>query len=207
MEKKKNMSNVDELCVKYVFDELDPSEITLVEQAMNYDQNLLIEIESLKSTWRKLKKLPEMSPPDNISEAVIEQAREYSNQQQLFGSQWKNPGLLATAAIVIFSLMISTAYLLPAGNGDSADITPVSSEMNKAGSSGGTVITTSQSDNHSLFDFKADQGNFISPVEQAERHAAADSVHRDNTQSGVTNMQTPVMSPAFRDFQLTGTGQ
>ena len=201
------MSNVDELCVKYVFDELDPSEITLVEQAMHHDQNLLIEIESLKSTWRKLKKLPEMSPPEDISKAVLDQAREYSNQQQLFGTQWNNPGLLATAAIVLFSLMISTAYLLPGDNSKSADDVQASGEMNRAGTSGGSVVAIENPDMHSLFDFKAHQRNLLYPVESDNEPAAADTLLRDHTESDISNVQTPIMSPVFRDFHLTGTGQ
>lgn len=114
MEKKSNLSSVDELCIKYVFDELDPSEVTLVEQAMVEDENLLIEVESLKSTWRKLKNMPDLHPPAHLSDSVMKLAAEQVSSKPLFFIQrWNNPGLLATAAVVLFSIMISTAYLMP----------------------------------------------------------------------------------------------
>lgn len=112
MEKKSNLSSVDELCIKYVFDELDPSEITLVEQSMVEDENLLIEVESLKSTWRKLRNMPDLHPPVHLSESVLKMAGAQGSSRPLFFIQrWNNPGLLATAAVVLFSIMISTAYL------------------------------------------------------------------------------------------------
>jgi hypothetical protein len=120
MEKKSNLSSVDELCIKYVFDELDPSEITLVEQAMVEDENLLIEVESLKSTWRKLRNMPDLHPPVHLSDSVLKLAgAQLSSRPLFFIQRWNNPGLLATAAVVLFSIMISTAYLMP-GLGENA---------------------------------------------------------------------------------------
>ena len=205
MEKKPNMSNVDELCVKYVFDELDPSEITLVEQAMMHDQNLLIEVESLKSTWRKLRKLPELTPPPNISEAILDHAKDYSSQQQFFGNSWRNPGLLATAAIVMFSLLISTAYLLP-----SETMTGTALEERAATSSVGSQAPASFHEYQSyeeLFRVWNGQTNLVAIGSEAEAVNAieADSLQRQWVLPAQRDPNSLILSPAFRDFQLTGT--
>lgn len=204
MEKKQNMSNVDELCVKYVFDELDPSEVTIVEQAMTNDQNLLIEVESLKSTWRKLQKLPELTPPANISKAVIDQARDFSNQQQFFGNHWRNPGLLATAAIVLFSLLVSTAYLLPSDTLErdnqqegraTASMRTSTPSINQIQFSEQDLLGVRES-HQSLIFFN---GNAIPKPE------STDSLSKEGYL--LQNEETPstIISPVFRDFQLIGT--
>ena len=204
MEKKQNMSNVDELCIKYVFDELDPSEITLVEQAMIHDQNLLIEVESLKSTWKKLSKLPELTPPPNISEAIIDQAKDYSSQQQFFGSSWNNPGLLATAAIVLFSLLISTAYLLP-----SDVITSESVGDHALTATAGAQAPASfqrQDAYQELFRVWNGHSNmvYVGDGENSLQSAPVDSLRMEGVIPANTETPQTILSPVFRDFQLTG---
>ncbi len=203
MEKKPNMSNVDELCIKYVFDELDPSEITLVEQAMNHDQNLLIEVESLKSTWKKLRNLPELTPPPNISEAVIDHAKEYSSQQQFFGGSWNNPGLLATAAIVLFSLLISTAYLLP------LDVITSESEGDQTITAAGAQVPASfQSQDTYQELFRVWNGHssfvYVGNEEHGAESAPVDSLLKDDAVPGNSGTPQTILSPVFRDFHLTG---
>ncbi len=203
MEKKPNMSNVDELCIKYVFDELDPSEVTLVEQAMINDQNLLIEGESLKSTWKKLRNLPELTPPPNISEAIMDQARDYSSQQQFFGNSWNNPGLLATAAIVLFSLLISTAYLLP------SDVITSESEGDQtmAATSAQVPASFHSKDTYEeLFSVWNGKSNmvFVGNEEHGAGSAPADSLLKESAMPVNTETPQTILSPVFRDFHLTG---
>lgn len=102
MEKNINMQNVDELCIKYVLNELDASELAFIEQAMREDANVLIEVESLRSTLRKLDKLPNMAPPTAIQEKVRLLAQE-SAQRRIRARNVKilGSGLLAAAAVVL----------------------------------------------------------------------------------------------------------
>lgn len=218
------MSNVDELCIKYVFDELDPSEITLVEQAMIADQNLLIEIESLKSTWRRLKNLPEVSPPVNISDAIIHHARDYANQQQFFGNKWNNPGLMATAAIVVFSLLISTVYLLPdehsisytveveESTGSNADEKNPAVENNSNFNISESGLQTGM--NFGFLEVLGERNGFLMSgtgqetglMPDRETHKSADTLGTIiKAEPGVSVNRPLLLSPAFRDFQLTGS--
>jgi hypothetical protein len=51
--------------------ELDPSEEMLVEQAMIDDENTLIEVESLRNTYKRVQNLPRYSAPNHILESLV----------------------------------------------------------------------------------------------------------------------------------------
>lgn len=51
--------------------ELDPSEEMLVEQAMIDDENTLIEVESLRNTYKRVQNLPRYSAPNHIVESLV----------------------------------------------------------------------------------------------------------------------------------------
>lgn len=71
---KSKLPNEDELFVKYILRELDPSEEVLVEQAMLDDENALIEVESLRNTFKKLQSLPSYDAPQHLLNNIIEQS-------------------------------------------------------------------------------------------------------------------------------------
>ncbi|MCH8557023.1 MAG: hypothetical protein LAT84_04340 [Balneolia bacterium] len=109
MEKNTNMHNADELCLKYILNELDPSEVLLVEQAMKEDENVLIEIESLRATLRKLDKLPEVSPSEDVRQKILQQASEYAANQTssgFFGTTPAGATYIAVAALLIVTISI-----------------------------------------------------------------------------------------------------
>ncbi len=51
--------------------ELDPSEEMVVEQAMIDDENTLIEVESLRNTYKRVQNLPRYSAPNHILESLV----------------------------------------------------------------------------------------------------------------------------------------
>jgi hypothetical protein len=81
MPMKSKLQNEAELCVKYVMRELDPSEEMLVEQAMLNDENTLIEVESLRNTYRRIQVLPQFAAPESLLEKIADQAGIYQNEQ------------------------------------------------------------------------------------------------------------------------------
>jgi anti-sigma factor RsiW len=103
MVKNINMQNVDELSIKYVLNELDPSEVHMIEEAMANDENILIEIESLRSTFRKLQKLPTANAPDSVISGVLEAAAaEITKRKQIErNKKMRYAGYLAAAAVTI----------------------------------------------------------------------------------------------------------
>ncbi|MFW6347451.1 MAG: anti-sigma factor family protein [Cyclonatronaceae bacterium] len=115
MEKNTNMPNAnDELCLKYVLNELDPSEIMLVERAMAEDDDTLIEVESMRATLRKLERLPEHEPPKHVQQKILQQAREHADYRYHSSRVIKLFSLPAsasyTAAALAAVLIISLSY-------------------------------------------------------------------------------------------------
>lgn len=113
MEKNLNMQNGDEnLCIKYVMNELDPSEIVMVEKAIERDEDILIEIESLRSTWKKINSIPKFEPPAQLCEAIISRAaaKKHNKRIGVYGLTNKHTHfLLATAAVLTLSVTLGLA--------------------------------------------------------------------------------------------------
>jgi len=77
MPMKSKLQNEDELLLRYILNELDPSEETIVEKAMLEDENVLIEVESLKTTLKKTQILPLLNPPADLTSLLVEKAIEF----------------------------------------------------------------------------------------------------------------------------------
>lgn len=76
MPMKSKLLNEDKLLLRYILNELDPSEETLVEKAMLEDENVLIEVESLRTTLKKIQNLPVLEPPIELTSKIVEKALE-----------------------------------------------------------------------------------------------------------------------------------
>ncbi|MBD3615505.1 MAG: hypothetical protein HUJ22_02955 [Gracilimonas sp.] len=61
--------------IRYLMKEMDPSEEMEFEQEMREDEDLLIEVESLRATNRKLSVLPHKHPPKNLIQKVTNDAK------------------------------------------------------------------------------------------------------------------------------------
>jgi 23S rRNA maturation mini-RNase III len=109
------MQNVDELCIKYLMNELDPSERILVEKKMREDPNILIEIESLRCTLQKLDALPYEDPPEHITENIMNIARERQASRTrpipLLNSFGSNARYWGAAAAIVLSFSVGTYFL------------------------------------------------------------------------------------------------
>lgn len=79
------MRNEDNDCIRYLMKEMDPSEELLMERAMMEDEDLLIEVESMRQTLKKLDKLPEMDPPSHLTDAIMAQAAEQAEKNRRSG--------------------------------------------------------------------------------------------------------------------------
>ena len=59
--------------IRFLMDEMDPSEKISFEQRIRLDQDLLIEVESLK-TWQKTSTIPSFTTPKHLKEVIFDQA-------------------------------------------------------------------------------------------------------------------------------------
>lgn len=71
--------------IRYLMKEMDPSEEMEFEKKMREDENLLIEVESLRATNRKLSSLPLKTPPTDLTNSIIENASE-THSKKVLGS-------------------------------------------------------------------------------------------------------------------------
>lgn len=105
------MSSKDHRSITYIYNEMDPSEEIEFERELEINSDLLIEVESLKQVKNKLHCLEQFDPPEELVEAVCQQAHQKGSQQQ------KGPGrtvFYAVAAIVLIG-MTSGVWLADSG--------------------------------------------------------------------------------------------
>lgn len=75
------MHNTDDhKAIRYLMKEMDPSEELEFEKQMREDEDLLIEVESLRATKKKLSALPDLTPPKDITNNIAQKAEEAAKQ-------------------------------------------------------------------------------------------------------------------------------
>lgn len=96
------MKKVEELCIKYLMNETDPSETADIRAEMIEDPDALIEYESMRSTWSKVQELPEIAPPAHLIDSIVTQAGQAGRFNAL-GSMSTSMKWAAAAAIVVMA--------------------------------------------------------------------------------------------------------
>jgi hypothetical protein len=102
MSKKENQS------ITYVYDEMDPSEKLEFERDLEYDDNLLIEVESFKKISERLFELKPIQPPAELYEEILNKACMFRKKQKFYSD---NRYMFAAAAIIIMGFT-SGVFLL-----------------------------------------------------------------------------------------------
>lgn len=96
------MHNTDDhKAIRYLMKEMDPSEELEFEKLMREDEDLLIEVESLRATNKKLSGLPDLNPPENIIKNIAEEAEQAAKQHA--GYSFKNIFIRGAAAAVLLA--------------------------------------------------------------------------------------------------------
>lgn len=101
------MLNNEEGCIRYLMREMDPAEEIEFEREMLKDENLLIEVESLRKTYQKLGKLPLKHPPAHIVEQVVEKAVEQQKKKVQDSRIWVMNFSRAVASVAAAVLIVS----------------------------------------------------------------------------------------------------
>lgn len=102
------MQKSEDVCIRYLMREMDPSEEIEFEREMMNDNNLLIEVESLRKTYQKLGKLPLLDPPIDIVSKVSSEALKHQQALVRRSSRWKAIMPKSVAASVAFILVSAT---------------------------------------------------------------------------------------------------
>lgn len=104
----RNEDNND--CIRYLMKEMDPSEELLMERAMMEDEDLLIEVESMRQTFKKLDQLPEVEPPSHVQESIMQKAAEQAKKNRK-SNTFKPAFKYAVAATLALTFTASGAWL------------------------------------------------------------------------------------------------
>lgn len=106
------MPNEDNACIRYLMKEMDPSEELLMERAMMEDEDLLIEVESMRRTLQRLDKLPKRTPPEEITETIVEFASEQASFRGFAGLTSREVLKYAAAAVILIGGLLAGGVLI-----------------------------------------------------------------------------------------------
>lgn len=90
--------------IAYIYNEMDPAEEVEFERKIRDNENVLIEVESLRSLKEKLNQLPLISPPEYIVDSVCKAACDGKTKKNRF------PIYSAVAAVLVVGL--TSGFLL-----------------------------------------------------------------------------------------------
>ncbi|MFO7798870.1 hypothetical protein [Rhodohalobacter sp.] len=185
--------------IAYLFKEMDPSEKVEFERLLRKNENLLIEVESLRNISNRIDELPEISAPDSILQSVCEQASEKNRSSKIVRSK---PFYFATAALLSIGFMAGALLIEPdekANNAGNASVGSVGSiQATATNNSEGTTIdgeTTPWVDENDVI-----------------HYTGVESERSDSLLENSYRRLTPVTSPSQnssyqRNLHLTGSPQ
>lgn len=102
-------------CISYIYNEMDPSEQVEFERELEHNENLLIEVESLKKASGRLQNIQLMDPPAELVENIYQQASRTNASVNRSQNWWKWG---SAAAVLLISVSMSSYMLLPVAESD-----------------------------------------------------------------------------------------
>lgn len=123
------MENDGNDVIRYLMDEMDPSEEVLMERAMMEDDDLLIEVESMRQTLKRLDDLPEKEPSEELTNSILEEAAEHQK------SWYQLPSIPTQvykyAAVLVLGMSLGSGFWLLQGNtGEPRNEAPQTASIN-----------------------------------------------------------------------------
>jgi hypothetical protein len=197
------MRKKDTNSIAYLFNEMDPSEEVEFERSLKNNENLLIEVESLRKVNQKLSSLPQFSASAKVLDEIYLEAGNRVVKQK---SDWKKPIYYAAAAILIAGLTGSVLFLDQGSQNSDA-------ERAMAGSNNFLYQQSKSSDN--ITQSRADVEPWIDNNDilhfndrfQPSESASIDSLFKNSYQR-LTPVTDPIHTRLYqRNLQLTGSRQ
>lgn len=113
------MTKSDTDCIKYIENEMDPSEKLVFEREVESNSDLLIEVETIRTIRDKVKEsLPLISAPESVLEAVANFSEQHAQKPKVKSLP---PYLTAAAAIVVCTITIGI-FLIDESGGHQGDV-------------------------------------------------------------------------------------
>ncbi|RNC85797.1 MAG: hypothetical protein ED557_03205 [Balneola sp.] len=119
------MQKTESVCIRYLMREMDPSEEIEFEREMMEDENLLIEVESLRKTYQKLGKLPLKEPPAHLVDKIVSEAAQVQQEMLNRSKKWTFYLSRSVAAAAVLILMVSSGvYFFGGTDSDIPGVSP-----------------------------------------------------------------------------------
>ena len=119
--------------IRFLMDEMDPSEKISFEKRIRLNQDLLIEVESLKKTWEKTNAYPSLESPERVKEAIFAKA-EASNKS--WNWKWipQHSFKVAASFLVMATALIAWNTWMPRNESESTGSlnTPIDVQQSNA---------------------------------------------------------------------------
>lgn len=168
------MRNKDNECIRYLMKEMDPSEELLMERAMMENEDLLIEVESMRQTLQKLDKLPEMEPPSDVTESVLEKAAEQAEKNRKNNQPLRKPAFkVAVAATLALTFTAGGAWFFGGAEDNQTQPQTITSSPSSAPAPGVTENATG-------FQFSGTTDDFLNPATFTKTSNVEPWVDRNN---------------------------
>lgn len=200
------MKKKDINSVAYLFKEMDPSEEVEFERDLEKNENLLIEVESLRQVQERLNDLPQVSAPDHVLNSICREAADLKKSSRTYGLR----SFYYAAAAMVLVGFVAGALLLDQSseNSDASQAaTGISSLSINSEASGAEGHGSDQTASATKISPWVDNNEVLRFGDSQPRTDAAsmDSVLRDSY-----NRLTPVTNPTQsgyinRQLQLTGS--
>jgi len=92
--------------IRFLMDEMDPSEKISFEKRIRLNQDLLIEVESLKKTWEKTNEYPSFESPERVKEAIFAKAEASINASSKSWNWIPQHGFKVAASFLVMATAI-----------------------------------------------------------------------------------------------------
>ncbi len=92
--------------IRFLMDEMDPSEKISFEKKIRLNQDLLIEVESLKKTWEKTNAYPSFESPELVKEAIFAKAEASINASSKSWNWIPQHGFKVAASFLVMATAI-----------------------------------------------------------------------------------------------------
>lgn len=138
------MSRIENRCIAYIFDEMDPAERLEFERELDSDENLLIELESLKKTACSLSNMKCVEPPETVVNLVMSKAESTAGNSKESSSYRY---LFASAAVTVIAVIIYGAGLVQdQESGPSVSTTEQSASVSSLANRGNSADVSDNTD-------------------------------------------------------------
>ena len=209
------MINEDNACIRYLMKEMDPSEEVLMERAMMEDDDLLIEVECMRQTLKRLDQLPRVNPPAHLSDSIIKEAVEYK-RKSFRSSRILSYGSIkyAAAALVVIGTTVGSLLVYNDYSGFTAE---ENTDLTAAkGTNTNTPEPAQQNVQAASVESQSIEGDVAPWIDRndiiyfqdrfSENNTAFESLVKSSTEK-LTPIDDPfIFNAGSRTLQLTGSG-